>query len=197
MSKSLRLTETWMRRGLWLVAVVFAGFLIGLGSTVVGDLPKFEKQLTLDDYMEAATSTAVRDAIKKSEVTERDAESALEQAQPKSNVTQADSAAARETFDNWLSTRKATQLADQDPELIARTRALDTLKEKERAAGAAVQAQEQAALDARQTAGRERRKLAQMEVTAQQQLDAAYNRVELRVFLYRLALTLPSLVIAG
>ena len=197
MSKSLRLTETWMRRGLWLVAVVFAGFLIGLGSTVVGDLPKVEKQLTLDDYMEAATSTAVRDAIKKSEVTEREAESALEQAQPKSNVTQADSAAARETFDNWLSTRKATQLADQDPELIARTRALDTLKDKERAAGAAVEAQQQAALDARQTATRERRKLTAMEETAQKLLDAEYRRVELRVFLYRLALTLPLLAIAG
>ena len=197
MSKSLRLTETWMRRGLWLVAVVFAGFLIGLGSTLVGDLPKVEEQLTLDDYMEAATSTAVRDAIKKSEVTEREAESALEQAQLKSNVTQADSAAARETFDNWLSTRKATQLADQDPELIARTRALDTLKDKERAAGAAVEAQQQAALDARQTATRERRKLTAMEETAQKLLDAEYRRVELRVFLYRLALTLPLLAIAG
>ncbi len=197
MSKSLRLTEKWMRRGLWLVAIVFASFLIGLGSTLVGDLPKVEKQLSLDDYMDAATSAAVRSAIKKSEVTERDAESALEQAQLKSQVAQADSAAARETFNNWLSTRRATQLADQDPELIARTRALDTLKGKERAAGAAVEAQQQAALDARQTATRARRKLTAMEETAQKLLDAEYRRVELRVFLYRLALTLPLLAIAG
>ena len=33
MSKSLRLSEKWFRRGLWLVAFVFAGFLIGLGGT--------------------------------------------------------------------------------------------------------------------------------------------------------------------
>ena len=197
MSKSLRLTETWMRRGLWLVAVVFAGFLIGLGSTVVGDLPKVEKQLSVDDYMDAATSTAVRGAIKKSEVAEREAESALEQARLKQQAARANSTAMRETFSNWLSTRQATQLADQDPELIARTRALDALKEKERAAGAAVEAQEQAALDARQTAERERRKLADMEEAAQQQLNAEYSRVELRVFLYRLALTLPLLAIAG
>ena len=47
MGKSLRLTEKWMRRGLRLVAVVFASFLIGLGSTVAGDLLKVEKQLSL------------------------------------------------------------------------------------------------------------------------------------------------------
>ena len=197
MSKSLRLTEKWMRRGLWLVAVVFAGFLIGLGGIVVDDLPKVEKQLTLDDYMDATASAAVRGAVKKAEVTERDAESALEQAQLKRQVAQADSVAARETFNNWLSTRQATQRADQDPELIARTQALDTLKEKERAAGAAAEAQEQIALDARQTATRERRKLAEMEEVAQQQLNVEYRRVELRVFLYRLALTLPLLAIAG
>ena len=40
MSKALRLSEKWFRRGLWLVAFVFAGFLIGLGGTVVDDLPK-------------------------------------------------------------------------------------------------------------------------------------------------------------
>jgi hypothetical protein len=43
MSKSLRLSEQWFRRGLWLVAVVFAWFLIGLGGTLVGDLPQIEQ----------------------------------------------------------------------------------------------------------------------------------------------------------
>ena len=32
MAKGLRLTEKWMHRGLWLVALVFASFLIGLGG---------------------------------------------------------------------------------------------------------------------------------------------------------------------
>ena len=35
MSKTLRLTEKWMHRGLWLVALVFAGFLIGLGLSLI------------------------------------------------------------------------------------------------------------------------------------------------------------------
>jgi hypothetical protein len=197
MNKSLRLTEKWMHRGLWLVAFVFAGFLIGLGGTVVSDLPRVERQLSLDDYMDAATAGPLRIAIKNAERAGEEASSALEQAQLKHNAARADSAAARETFNNWLATRRATQLAGQDPELVSRTRALDALKDKERAAGAAVEAQQQAALDAQQTAAKEREKLQELEQAAQKQLDAEYRRMELRVFLYRLALTLPLLVLAG
>ena len=197
MSKTLRLTEKWMQRGLWLVALVFAGFLIGLGGTVVGDLPKVEKRLTLDDFMDTSASTALRTAIKNFDQAVQDAEAALEQAQLKRRIAQADTAAARETFNNWLATRRATELSEQNPELVARTRALDNLKDKERAAGAAVEAQQQAALDARQAGERERRQLAEMEEAAQKLLNAEYRRVELRVFLYRLALTLPLLVAAG
>ena len=197
MSKTLRLTEKWMHRGLWLVAIVFASFLIGLGGTLVGDLPKVEKQLSLDDFMDRTASTALRNSIKTTERAEQDADAALEQAQLKRRVAQSDTTAARETFNNWLSTRHATQLSDQDAELLSRTRALDGLKDRERAAGVAVEAQQQAALDARQSTVRERRKLAEMEQAAQKLLSAEYRRVELRVFLYRLALTLPLLVLAG
>ena len=197
MAKGLRLTEKWMYRGLWLVAIVFAGFLIGLGGTVVGDLPKVEKRLSLDDFMDSGATGKLHSAIKNAELAGQNAENALQQAQLKRRTAQADSSAARETFNNWLSTRQATQLAAQDTELVARTQALDLLKDKERAAGVAVEAQQQAALDSRQAAERERRQLEQLEQGAQQQLNAEYRRVELRVFGYRLALTLPLLVIAG
>ena len=197
MSKTLRLTEKWMHRGLWLVALVFAGFLIGLGGTVVGDLPKVEKRLRLDDFMDAKAVAALRGTIKNFERAGQEADSALEQAQLKRRVAEADTAAARETFNNWLATRRATQLADQDAELLSRTKALDGLKDRERAAGVVVEAQQQTALDARQTVKRERRELGEREDVAQKLLNAEQRRVELRVFLYRLTLTLPLLVIAG
>ena len=197
MTKSLRLTEKWMHRGLWLVALVFAGFLIGLGGTVVGDLPQVEKKLVVEDFMDSAATTKLKSAIKNAELTGGTAEDALEQAQLKRRAAQADSAIASQTFNNWLATRRATERADQDPELIARTKALDGLKDKERAAGVAVEAQQQAALDARQTAAQERRKLNELQQSAQQALNAENRRVELRVFLYRLTLTLPLLVVAG
>lgn len=197
MTKSLRLTEKWMHRGLWLVALVFAGFLIGLGGTVVGDLPQVEKKVVLEDFMDGTATSTLKTAIKNAELAGRTVEEALEQTQLKRRAAQADSATASQTFSNWLATRRATQLADQDPELIARTKALDALKDKERSAGVAVEAQQQAALDARQTAVRERRKLEDLQQTAQQAMNAEYRRVELRVFLYRLALTLPLLAVAG
>ncbi len=60
MSKSLRLSEKWFRRGLWLVALVFASFLIGLGGTIVGDLPKVETPLRVDDFLDKAAADQLR-----------------------------------------------------------------------------------------------------------------------------------------
>ncbi|MDP3761349.1 MAG: zinc ribbon domain-containing protein [Ramlibacter sp.] len=197
MSKSLRLSEKWFRRGLWLVALVFAGFLIGLGGTVVGDLPKVERQLEVDDFLDRPAADRLREGIKGSQRAATEARSALEQARLKHRVAQSDTHSARETFNNWLATRRATQLSDQDPELVTRTKALDGLRQAERDAQAKVEQQEQLALNARQARAQAQRQLQEMERAAQDKLNAEYRRVELRVFLYRLALTLPLLVAAG
>lgn len=60
MSKSLRLSEKWFRRGLWLVALAFASFLIGLGGAVVDDLPRVERALELDDFIDRPAETRNR-----------------------------------------------------------------------------------------------------------------------------------------
>ena len=197
MNKSLRLSEKWFHRGLWLVALVFASFLIGLGGTVVDDLPKVEKQLVLNDFMDRPASDALRSTIKGSDNAVKEATGVLEQSQLKLSVARADSVAARETFNNWLATRRVTQQADQDAELISRTKALDALKVKERAAGAAVETQQQVILNAQQASERARNFLIEQEQTAQKKFDSESRRVELRIFLYRLALTLPLLAVAG
>lgn len=197
MSKALRLSEKWFRRGLWLVAVVFAGFLIGLGGTIVGDLPKVEKPLQVEDFLDKATADRLRAEIQQAGRTARDGRDALDQARLKRRVAEADTQAARESFENWIATRRATQLSEQDPEVVSRTQALDRLKQAERAAQAAEQRQDQVLLDARQAESRARQQLQEMETEAYKKLNAEARRVELRVFLYRLALTLPLLVAAG
>jgi hypothetical protein len=196
-AKSLRLSEKWFRRGLWLVALVFAGFLIGLGGQLVDDLPKVEKPLQVDDFLDRAGAERLRESIKRSQRANADAQSALEQARLKLQAARADTQSTRQTFNNWLATRRATQMADQDPEVIARTRALDALAQAERAAQSAVEKQEQAALDSRQAEAKTRQLLQEMEDEAHKAMQQEARRVELRVFLYRLALTLPLLAVAG
>ncbi|MBV2216904.1 MAG: serine endopeptidase [Diaphorobacter sp.] len=197
MSKSLRLSEKWFRRGLWLVALVFASFLIGLGGTVVGDLPKVETPLALDDFLDRPAAQALRTQVKEARQAEQDAQTALEQAQLQRNKARSESSAERETFNNWLAARSVTQRAEHDPEVLARTRALDALKQAERSTQKMVEQQQQAALDARQTAAAAQQRLGQMESGAYDKLHAERRKVELRVFLYRLALTLPLLAIAA
>jgi predicted RNA-binding Zn-ribbon protein involved in translation (DUF1610 family) len=196
MGKALRLSEKWFRRGLWLVAFVFAGFLIGLGGTLVGDLPKVERRLEVDDFLDRAAAERLRTEIRAAQRASRDAQEALEQARLKLQVARSDATTAQQTFQNWLSTRTATQRAEQDPEVLARTRQLDGLRQAERAARAGVEQQEQASLDAQQRERRTREQLTTMEQGARERLDAEQRKVELRVFLYRLALTLPLLVAA-
>ena len=197
MSKSLRLSEKWFRRGLWVVAFVFAGFLIGLGGTVVGDVPKVETQLSMDDFIDMPQAERLRSSLKDAARTERDVQNALDQARLQLNTAQADSALARESFNNWIATRSATQRSEQDPEVIARTRDLDRLKKAERDAQALQEAQNKISLDTRQQASRQREQLQTLELAASQALYAEQRKVELRVFLYRLTLTLPLLAIAA
>ena len=197
MSKALRLSEKWFRRGLWLVAVVFAGFLIGLGGTIVGDLPKVETPLQVDDFLDRAEAEKLRAQIRDQRQAEQDAQTALEQAQLQRSKARSESQAARETFNNWLAVRSATQRAEHDPEVLARTKVLDGLKQAEQRTQQAVEAQQQALLDARQAATAAQRQLSSMESSAYEKLGTERRKVELRVFLYRLALTLPLLVAAG
>ena len=197
MSKSLRLSEKWFRRGLWLVAFVFAGFLIGLGGALVGDLPKVEQQVQTDDFIDKTKADPLRASIKAAERTQRDAQDALDQADLKLKTAQADSAAAKESFDNWIATRSATQRSDQDPEVIKRMRELEALKKAERVAQSAQEAQDKIALDARLLGRTQREQLQELENAASEKLQAEQRGIELRVFLYRLALTLPLLGIAA
>lgn len=198
MSKVLRLSEKWFRRGLWLVALVFANFLIGLGGTIVGDLPQVETPLHVDDFIsDKPAAQVLRNQVQEAQQAQRAAQDALAQAQLQSDKALNESQAERETYDNWLAARSVTQRAEHDPEVLARAQALDVLKQAERKAQQAVEVQQQAALDARQVAATANDRLGKLEAEAQKKLDAEYRKVELRVFLYRLMLTLPLLAIAG
>ena len=197
MSKGLRLTERWMQRALWLVAFAFAAFLTGLGGKIVDNLWDVERPLSIEQFMDRNQVDALRDGMAAARARRENAQLALEQATRQHEVARANTRSARATFDNWLATRRATARPDQDPELLERTRDLDRLESDERRALAAVQAEQGALLDADQALRRAEMRWERMEKPARAAYARAANAKELRVFLYRLALTLPLLVLAG
>lgn len=197
MGKSSRLSETWFRRGLWLVAVVFASFLIGLGSSVVDDLPRVEQRLDTEDFLDRAQVQPLRAQQESLAVQQRQATETRDQAQLQWQQARSDTQVARESFNSWIATRSATQRSEQDPEVMQRNQALEQLRQTERKAQQALQDQEQTLLNARQQSARLSKQLTELEEVARQKLYQAERAQELRVFLYRLAITLPLLVLAG
>jgi predicted RNA-binding Zn-ribbon protein involved in translation (DUF1610 family) len=196
MNNAIRLSEKWFVRALWLISLVFAFFLIGLGNAVVGDLPQVEAELSLQQFMDPAAQALQQqqDAARNNRLA---AEAALDQVELKRTGALKEYEAARATFDNWVATRQATGRADQDAELRARTSALDALKASETAASRASEAERQKLLDAQQAEQRAEAAMVPLRDAAQARMDAALQASELRVFLYRLAVTLPLLAIAG
>ena len=193
---SNRLSETWFRRGLWLVALIFASFLIGLGGKVVGDLPQVETTKTIQDYVDPQHYAPLKLEQSALESRQGQIQAQLEQAtlalQKHRNQTQAEQAG----LNNWLATRSVTEQSDQNPEVIARTQKLDALKASERQAEQQVEAVSQQSLDANQRLDAVNASMQKLEDGAQSLKDVDDRKIELRVFLYRLALTLPLLLVA-
>lgn len=197
MAKTLRLSETWFNRGLWLVALVFAGFLIGLGGTIVGDLPQVETSISRETFVNQRAISPLRAERDAAQAALTQAQAALDQASLAADSSAKVYQTARDSFDNWVATRTATGRPDQDNELIARTAQLDELKADMDRTQAAVDRQLKARLDANQTAQRAEASMQPLLDAADVQYSEALRASELRVFLYRLALTLPLLGLAG
>jgi len=197
MSKSLRLSEKWFNRGLWLIAIIFAGFLTGLGGVVVNDLPHVERHIKSDDFLDKSAAAPLQATIDAASGGESRANDALAQSALKLTAAQQAYNSAKGTFDNWVETRKASGLPSQDGEVLARTKALDQLQTAVASAQTLVDKQRKIVLDAQQNQAQAQAKLNVLETQAQARFDAENDRSDLRVFLYRLALTLPLLALAG
>jgi hypothetical protein len=133
MSKGSRLSETWFQRGLWLLAIIFAGFLIGLGRLVVADLPQVEKPVSAESFMDSSQLLATRTQLRDDDQALKDNQDALDRQNLAVQAATEASDSAKDTFNNWIATRSATQRSNQDAEVISRTHQLDALKANQRA----------------------------------------------------------------
>jgi hypothetical protein len=197
MSKAARLSEKWFNRALWLVAFVFAWFLLGLGSAIIRDLPHVEHSYSIEDFVDHSTIDPLRTQLETLRQQHKETNDKLEQAQLTLNTRSNDYQATRRTFENWLATRDVTQQNAQDDELVSRTAKLDQLKALERDAEKAVEALSKQQLDENQTESRVRDQVYKLENEASRSLYDANQKQATRVFLYRLLLALPLLALAG
>jgi hypothetical protein len=197
MSKALRFSEKWFQRALWLVAIVFAFFLMGIGSQVVDDLPNVERPLELQDfYVNIQQKVALDQEIKSLEQQSQDKYDAIDRTQLLYNAAKQKNNSARETFSNWLATRVVTEQSSQDIELITRTQELDELKKQERLYQTQIEQLEQSNLEANQTLEKKRIALNELSNSAQEKMYERQQQIDLKIFLYRLLLTLPLLLLA-
>jgi predicted RNA-binding Zn-ribbon protein involved in translation (DUF1610 family) len=197
MFKSLRVPERLFRLVLWAVSIIFAGFLVGLGGKVIADLPRLESALTIEQFADQAALTSVRDDIRTLTARERDLQGEHAQARLALEAVSNSYQSAFSAYSNWLATRRATTDPRQDPEVLERTRQLDALKASERQAQVTVERLDKELLDTRQALTSRNAAERELLEGATDSFRSAVFRQELRVFAFRLVLTLPLLAAAA
>lgn len=187
-----------LRIASWAIAIVFAVFLNMLGSLVIRDMAFAPSggPPAVEQFADAPAKARL-DAARRHLLAQRDALAekvdTLEVARGRAAK---EYAAEKESFRNWLATRAVTGDGASDPDLLARTRKLDTLQ--------AVVVDWQHQIDA---IGDQQRALtsqqnqvdtqiAEADAAAERRFDEATRRYEMQVFGLRLALTLPILLVA-
>jgi outer membrane murein-binding lipoprotein Lpp len=197
MLKVLRVPEKLFSVVMWIVSLVFAGFLMGLGQLVIGDLPLASSPPEIGQFVDPAKLNAVE--VERVQLqAQRDALAPrADAAQLKTDTARNEYDAAKQQYDNWISTRNATTDPRQDPEVIRRTQQLDGLsqavRETEKVSEAI--AAERLQIDQGSDANIGKRQV--LEDGARGAYEAAEFKSEMLVFGMRLLVTLPLLVLAG
>ena len=197
MFRALRVPERLFAMAMWAVSMVFASFLIGLGGKIVGELPGTDRPVSLQDFVDGtrrAPLRARRDSLLEAN---RRTQEARDRATQQLAVARNGYTAARTQFDAWIITRTATTDPQQDPEVLRRTRSLDSLKTLEREAERRVEGHDATLLAVAQAQEATRSAEVQLEEEAARPYAQARFRQELVTFAIRLALTLPLLLVAG
>lgn len=186
---------------MWLVSLVFAAFLMGLGGKIIADIPATTKNLNIEQFVPPALLAKNQQMSMQLGLDLRAIQSKSEPAENLATTAQNNYSSAKDAYDNWLATRSVTsnnpQALAKDAELDKRTRELDVLANEARNAQRIV---EKFRLDRiaiqEQMRVTETELLSLMDTARPQYLDAVRSR-ELRIFGLRLLLTLPLLVAAG
>ena len=59
MAKGVRVPEKAFGVAIWVVSVILAAFIVGLGNLVIGDLPQVESSITQEQFADKATTDKI------------------------------------------------------------------------------------------------------------------------------------------
>ena len=197
MVKGVRVPERAYAIVLWLVSVIFAGFIVGLGNLIIGDLPQVEQTLSADQFGNPAAVSKIDGELARIRAEQGTIGDKLDVARLQLDQARKTSQTGTETFQAWIQTRTATTDPQQDPEVISRTKALEQLKSNERKLQDSIAALENQQLPLTQRETQLSADRAQLEQSGMPAYERALFWQEMRVFLLRLAITLPMLLIAA
>lgn len=191
--KSVRVPERTYSIVLWVLSVVFAGFIVGLGNLIIGDLPMVDQHIVSETPVRSAQELANDKVIRQAERQRQSLDDRLEIERLKEEQARRASQTGHETFSAWIATRTATTNSAQDPEVLARTRALEQLKSNERAAQAVIADLENERVTVEQRIAALNDDNYRLSAKRQPAVERALFFEELRIFALRLLITLPML----
>lgn len=200
MFKSFYAPERLFAFSMWLVSLVFAAFLIGLGGKLIADIPSATKPISVESFTNQTVLREARNRISVAEDARRKLEPQLTEARGVAAARQTAYVTGQNANRNWLATRSVTSTnpdaVKQDVELLRQTKELESLSGSLREAQVKVE-DLNSQLRAAQREEAEARSIQSDQLRdAQPQFQSASRAQELKIFGFRLALTGPLLLIS-
>ena len=115
---------------MWLISIVFAGCLIGLGSLVIRDLPTITDQRSIDSFIDREEKAELDAELATVDTAINDAVIAVEDHQNRVEIAETELASATDALNAWFDNRTVTEAFDQNPEVAARTLNLEVVRDR-------------------------------------------------------------------
>lgn len=179
----------------WVIAIVLAGFLIGLSITVIDDIDQTVNFPVRTEYTDQQLDSKFE---KERENIERQLSVLAESEQnigQMIEIANRNKDAEQESFDNWIKTRSTLGKAEQDPEVLKRIATVDEYKE----IVLSWEAQQDSIQLLKKPLYARLDEIRESEYKESQRVDKIYysviNKYDLKVFLIRLLFAAPILAL--
>ncbi len=188
--------ERLVRSGQWLIALLFAYFLIQVGGALIADLPLLSSPPQLEQFLDQPRLAELEAELQPLQARRQGLQEEADRLRERQQQAQEAYGREQASFETWRSTRSATAQSDQNPEVIARARQLDGLLRQQQQRSTE-QAEIRAQLRVVQASiAPPQEQLQQLRAEARERWQRARQEAELRSFGIRLLFVGPLLALA-